>query len=77
MKVGMNILVQNLPLFGGLPKHKLSRFVHNLLITYLLSESHAGLDLPWATHRTLPKPPVELCAVGWTFSGLFPKQPEL
>ncbi|CAE8586019.1 unnamed protein product, partial [Polarella glacialis] len=38
LQVGVNILVQNLPLFEGLPKHKLSRFVHNIVVTYLLVE---------------------------------------
>lgn len=53
-QVFVNIVTQNLVLFG-MPKHKLSRFVHNILVTYLLTESHAGLDLPWLSHRLLPK----------------------
>ncbi|CAK9026205.1 Cholesterol 25-hydroxylase (Cholesterol 25-monooxygenase) [Durusdinium trenchii] len=55
MQVLINILVQNLPLFAGLPKHKMSRLLHNILVTYLLSEAHSGLDLPWSTHRLCPK----------------------
>lgn len=53
LQVMTNILVQNLPLFG-LPKHKLSRLLHNMLVTCLLSEAHSGLDLPWSMHRILP-----------------------
>lgn len=54
MQVVTNILVQNIIIFGT-PKHKLTRFVHNLLVTYLLTESHAGLDLPWLSHRLFPQ----------------------
>lgn len=54
LQVGVNIIVQNLHLWGG-PKHKLSRYLHNILVTYLLTEAHAGLDLPWATHRVFPE----------------------
>ena len=32
-------------------KHALSRFAHNLVVTWLLSESHSGYDLPWMSHR--------------------------
>eukprot|EP00747_Dinoflagellata_sp_TGD_P035684 gnl/TRDRNA2_/TRDRNA2_138017_c0_seq2.p1 gnl/TRDRNA2_/TRDRNA2_138017_c0~~gnl/TRDRNA2_/TRDRNA2_138017_c0_seq2.p1 ORF type:complete len:258 (-),score=18.95 gnl/TRDRNA2_/TRDRNA2_138017_c0_seq2:147-920(-) len=53
LQVAVNILVQNLPLCGR-PKHKLSRFLHNILVTYLLTEAHSGLDLPWSTHRIFP-----------------------
>lgn len=54
LQVLTNILVQNLPLFGFMRKHKLSRLAHNVLVTYLLTEAHCGLDLPWATHRLWP-----------------------
>lgn len=54
LQVGVNILVQNMSLFG-MPKHKMSRFIHNALVTYLLVEAHAGLDLPWCTHRIFPE----------------------
>lgn len=53
-QVTINILVQNLP-FYGCPKHKLSRFIHNMAVTYLLTEAHSGLDLPWGSHRVYPK----------------------
>jgi hypothetical protein len=32
-------------------RHVFSRFVHNLLVTWLLCEAHSGYDLPWMTHR--------------------------
>lgn len=54
LQVVCNILVQNIVLFGT-PKHKLSRFLHNILVTYLLTESHAGLNLPWLSHRLCPQ----------------------
>lgn len=54
LQVAVNIFVQNLPLLGC-PKHKLSRLVHNVLVTYLLTEAHAGLDLPWGSHRVFPE----------------------
>jgi len=55
MQVLVNMLVQNMPLYWGLPKHKLSRLLHNILVTYLLSEAHSGLDLPWSMHRLCPR----------------------
>lgn len=53
LQVTVNIFVQNLPLLW-VPKHKLSRLIHNVVVTYLLVEAHAGLDLPWATHKVFP-----------------------
>lgn len=54
LQVLINILVQNLaPL--GVGKHKFSRLLHNVVVTYLLTECHSGLDLPWGSHRLLPK----------------------
>mmetsp|Transcript_53119 Transcript_53119/g.95303 ORF Transcript_53119/g.95303 Transcript_53119/m.95303 type:complete len:332 (-) Transcript_53119:356-1351(-) len=54
LQVLTNILVQNLRLYSGLPKHKLSRFLHNIFVTYMLAEAHSGLDLPWSLHRLMP-----------------------
>ncbi|KAJ1462574.1 hypothetical protein M885DRAFT_161339 [Pelagophyceae sp. CCMP2097] len=59
----VNVLVQRyvrLPVFTAagivfLPKHPLSRLAHNLLVTYLLAEAHSGYDLPWMSHRLLPR----------------------
>lgn len=53
IQVFINICVQNLALFG-LRKHPLSRALHNLIVTYLLTESHSGYDLPFQSHRVLP-----------------------
>jgi len=54
LEVFTNIMVQNLAPFG-VGKHKFSRFLHNVAVTYLLTESHSGLDLPWGSHRLFPK----------------------
>eukprot|EP00929_Paragymnodinium_shiwhaense_P047367 TRINITY_DN24026_c0_g1_i1.p1 TRINITY_DN24026_c0_g1~~TRINITY_DN24026_c0_g1_i1.p1 ORF type:complete len:146 (-),score=14.27 TRINITY_DN24026_c0_g1_i1:139-576(-) len=54
LQVVVNIVVQNM-CFLGVPRHKFSRLVHNVVVTYLLTEAHAGLDLPWATHRVFPE----------------------
>lgn len=53
LQVVVNILVQNIGIFGG-PKHKLSRFIHNVVVTGLLVESHAGYDGFWSTHNLYP-----------------------
>ena len=34
--------------------HPLSRIVHNIVVTFLLAESHAGFDLPWMLPRVVP-----------------------
>lgn len=54
LQVIVNIFVQNcsLPCYGK--KHFLSRLLHNVLITYLLTEIHAGYDAPWSVHNLLP-----------------------
>jgi hypothetical protein len=33
---------------------QLSRILHNLMVTYLLSEAHSGYDLPFQSHRLFP-----------------------
>mmetsp|Transcript_118123 Transcript_118123/g.368000 ORF Transcript_118123/g.368000 Transcript_118123/m.368000 type:complete len:337 (+) Transcript_118123:20-1030(+) len=53
LQVAVNIVVQNIGLFGA-PKHKLSRFLHNVVVTGLLVESHAGYDAFWSSHRLYP-----------------------
>jgi sterol desaturase/sphingolipid hydroxylase (fatty acid hydroxylase superfamily) len=56
LQVGINIVVQQVPLaflFAG-PRHKFSKVVHNLVVTYLLVEAHSGFDLPFMSHRLLP-----------------------
>ena len=57
LQVGTNICVQNisglvLPFYG--PKHDLCRFAHNIVITFLLTESHSGYDAPWSLHNLFP-----------------------
>ncbi|CAE8676294.1 unnamed protein product, partial [Polarella glacialis] len=53
LQVFVNILVQNIAVVGA-PKHKLSRFIHNVVVTGLLVESHAGYDGFWSSHRLYP-----------------------
>jgi len=53
LQVAVNILVQQWTPIAG-PKHKLSRYAHNIVVTYLLTESHAGYDGPWCVHRLWP-----------------------
>ncbi|GMI24992.1 hypothetical protein TeGR_g5493 [Tetraparma gracilis] len=63
LQVAANVLVQRLALFpillpagaALLPKHPLSRVAHNLLVTYLLAESHSGYDFPWQSHNVFPR----------------------
>jgi len=53
LQVMVNIFVQNIGILG-MPKHKFSRFIHNILVTGLLVESHAGYDGFWSTHNLYP-----------------------
>jgi sterol desaturase/sphingolipid hydroxylase (fatty acid hydroxylase superfamily) len=47
-QVLVNIMVQRSGLFG--PKMRITRWIHNVVVTYLLTESHANLDvLPLAS----------------------------
>jgi len=52
LQVLVNIAVQFMSPWGA--KHALSRFVHNLAVTWLLCESHSGYDLPFMSHRLFP-----------------------
>merc|ERR1711998_513573 len=54
LQVAVNILVQQISPFGD-DKHPLSRLLHNVLVTYLLCESHSGYDLPWQSHNLFPE----------------------
>lgn len=54
LQVATNIFVQNLSLPRYGPKHSLSRIIHNIVITYLLTEIHAGYDGWWCTHNVYP-----------------------
>jgi len=53
LQVAVNITVQNMAIFG-VPKHKLARFLHNVIVTGLLVESHAGYDGFWSSHKLYP-----------------------
>ena len=54
LQVATNILVQNMstPWYGR--RHSLSRLVHNIVITYMLTEIHAGYDGWWSMHNIFP-----------------------
>jgi cholesterol 25-hydroxylase len=52
VQVFINICVQQFSPWGF--KHPLSRALHNLMVTYLLTESHSGYDLPFMSHRLFP-----------------------
>jgi len=54
LQVMVNIFVQHISPFGG-PKHVLSRIIHNVLVTYMLSESHSGYNFSWMTHNIWPE----------------------
>uniref|UniRef100_A0A7S3YMJ6 Fatty acid hydroxylase domain-containing protein n=1 Tax=Heterosigma akashiwo TaxID=2829 RepID=A0A7S3YMJ6_HETAK len=47
--VACSILALNL--YGA---HPLARSLHNVVLTYLLTELHAGYDAPWMLHRLAP-----------------------
>lgn len=51
-QVFINICVQHISPWGF--KHPLSRALHNMLVIYLLCESHSGYDLPFMSHRIFP-----------------------
>ncbi|KAF4653215.1 hypothetical protein FOZ61_009135 [Perkinsus olseni] len=60
VQVMVNIAVQHFtPLPMVTTKHPLSRYIHNLIVTYLLIEAHSGYDAPWHSHRVWP----------WVFGG--------
>eukprot|EP00931_Biecheleriopsis_adriatica_P065231 TRINITY_DN39820_c0_g1_i1.p1 TRINITY_DN39820_c0_g1~~TRINITY_DN39820_c0_g1_i1.p1 ORF type:complete len:348 (-),score=30.66 TRINITY_DN39820_c0_g1_i1:38-1081(-) len=52
LQVGVNILVQQISPWGF--KHPLARAIHNIVVTYLLVETHSGYDLPFMSHRIFP-----------------------
>ncbi len=54
IQVSINILVQHMSPWGWNHKHPISRVLHNLMVTYLLTESHSGYDLPFQSHRLFP-----------------------
>ncbi len=34
--------------------HPMTRALHNIVVTYLLTETHSGYDMPWMLHNVLP-----------------------
>lgn len=55
LQVFVNIMVQQISPFGG-AKHVLSRLIHNLSVTYLLSEAHSGYStLELMSHNIYPE----------------------
>jgi hypothetical protein len=54
LQVLVNIMVQHISPFGG-PKHMLSRILHNIIVTYMLSEAHSGYNFSWQTHNIWPE----------------------
>jgi sterol desaturase/sphingolipid hydroxylase (fatty acid hydroxylase superfamily) len=53
LQVIVNIVVQNTSFFYP-RKHLLSRLLHNVLITFMLTEIHAGYDGFWSLHNLFP-----------------------
>ena len=49
LQVGTNVVVLN-----TLGLHPLTRALHNVTVTYLLTESHSGYDAPWMLHNIVP-----------------------
>ena len=56
LQVGTNIVVQQIPLsfLSPAPRHKLSKLLHNVAVTYLLVEAHSGMDRWWMSSRLFP-----------------------
>jgi len=61
LQVIVNVIVQNYSTYAlifqpgsGLRKHFLSRLLHNIVITYMLTETHAGYDGWWCMHNICP-----------------------
>ena len=61
LQVACNVLVQqhSVPFFFTSKKHDLSRFLHNIVVTYMLVEIHSGYDAPFSMHNVWP----------WVFGG--------
>lgn len=49
LQVGTNVVVLN-----TLGLHPLTRALYNVVLTYLLTESHSGYDMPWMLHNIMP-----------------------
>lgn len=49
VQVLCNIISLNL-----LKSHPVARTLHNIVVTYMLTECHSGYDAPWMLHRVVP-----------------------
>lgn len=59
LQVIVNIVIQNLSIYAyyysaSKRKHFLSRLIHNVVITYMLTETHAGYNGFWCLHNLFP-----------------------
>jgi sterol desaturase/sphingolipid hydroxylase (fatty acid hydroxylase superfamily) len=59
MQVLTNIITLNL-----LQSHPLTRILHNIFITFLLTETHSGFDFPWMLHNVIP---ARILGLGFSF----------
>lgn len=44
----------NIVAIRSLGLHPMTRALHNVVITYMLTETHSGYDMPWMLHNVLP-----------------------
>lgn len=47
-------VVTNIFVLNVLRLHPLARAVHDVTITYMLTETHSGYDMPWMLHNLVP-----------------------
>lgn len=44
----------NIVVLNALRCHPMARMLHNIVITYMLTETHSGYDMPWMLHNVVP-----------------------
>eukprot|EP00128_Syssomonas_multiformis_P004828 Colp12_sorted_trinity150504_noHs@5572 len=49
LQIGTNILVLNL-----LRLHPMARALHDIAVTYMLTEAHSNYNMPWMLHNIVP-----------------------
>lgn len=47
-------VMANVLVLRTLGLHPMTRALHNICVTYLLTETHSGYDMPWMLHNVLP-----------------------
>jgi sterol desaturase/sphingolipid hydroxylase (fatty acid hydroxylase superfamily) len=47
-------VLTNVIVLRTLGLHPLTRALHNVAVTYMLTETHSGYDMPWMLHNVLP-----------------------